>query len=435
MFSVHNTDLLSSQEISQLLCRPSNEASNNKERVQEIIDNVRQIGDEALLALSEEIDDVKLQSVSVSQSEMDAAMDSADPRFIQALETAAKNIERYHSQTQSTEARTETTPGVICERISRPISRVGLYIPAGTAPLPSTALMLCVPAVLAGCSEIVVCTPPKSNGLADESVIAAIQLCGVRKIFKVGGAQAIAAMAYGTQSIPKVDKIFGPGNSWVTAAKQLVATDPQGAACDLPAGPSEVLVIADDQANPEFVASDLLSQAEHGPDSQVILITTSERVAQATRAAIDHQLEQIPRASIAKQALENSRCLMVPSIERAIELSNRYAPEHLIINVKNARDWLSEVSSAGSVFLGPWSPESIGDYCSGTNHVLPTYGYASAHSGLSLSSFQKQISVQELSATGLKNLGWVAQTLAEKEGLLAHANAVTIRINTLAQKP
>ena len=433
MFNIQNVDSSSTTEIEAALRRPSNAASNNDARVEEIIDSVRRLGDEALLQLTQDIDGVSLESLQVTESEMDTVLNSAEPRFRQALESAADNIRRYHASTQPV-TQIETAPGVVCERITRPISRVGLYIPAGTAPLPSTALMLCVPAVLAGCGEVVVCTPPNQQGNADESVVAAVGLCGVSKIYKVGGAQAVAAMAYGTQSIPKVDKIFGPGNSWVTAAKQKVASDPHGAACDLPAGPSEVLVIADDHADPQFVASDLLSQAEHGPDSQVILITTSERQARSTLAAMEQQLKQLPRAPIAQRALENSRCLLVSDIDKAIELSNNYAPEHLIMNVENPRSWLDKISTAGSVFLGPWSPESMGDYCSGTNHVLPTYGYAKAHSGLSLSSFQKQISVQELSADGLRKLGWVAQTLAEKEGLLAHANAVTVRLKTLEKK-
>ena len=304
-------------------------------------------------------------------------------------------------------------------------------MPAGTAPLPSTAIMLAVPARIANCPIRVLCTPPRPDGSADPAVLTAARLCGITQVFKVGGAQAVAAMAFGTASVPKVDKIYGPGNSWVTAAKLLVANDPDGAALDLPAGPSEVLVIADEHANPSFVAADLLAQAEHSVDAQAILVTTSSQLANAVSRELEEQMARLSRGSMLVQAIEHSRIFIVATLEDAFEVSNRYAPEHLIVQVANARAWLPQVRNAGSVFLGPWTPETMGDYCSGTNHVLPTYGFARAYSGLSLIDFMKRITVQELSSAGLRNLGPTALTIAELEGLDAHANAVTVRLNSL----
>jgi histidinol dehydrogenase len=323
---------------------------------------------------------------------------------------------------------------VHCERILRPIPAVGLYVPAGSAPLPSTVIMLAVPARLVGCPTRVLCTPPASDGRANAAVLFAARLCGVEDVFKAGGAQAIAAMAYGTASVPKVDKIFGPGTALTTAAKQLVASDPDGAACDLPAGPSEVLVIADAGANAEFVAADLLAQAEHDTRSQAVLVTDSAELAAATAEALVRQARPLSRGAILAESIGNCRAIVVPDLATAVEVSNLYAPEHLIIQTRAPRDLLAAVVNAGSVFLGEWSPEPMGDYCSGTNHVLPTYGYARAYSGLSVTDFLKRITVQELTADGLRSLGPTAETLANLEGLDAHARAVTLRLAVLARQ-
>ena len=330
--------------------------------------------------------------------------------------------------------RVETAPGVVCERLSVPLQAVGMYVPAGTAPLPSSALMIGVPAQIAGCPTRVLCSPPRRDGRADPAVLYTARVCGVTHVFKAGGAQAVAAMAYGTGTIPKVDKIFGPGNAWVTAAKLLVAMDPDGAAYDMPAGPSEVLVVADHRAHPEFVASDLLAQAEHSVDAQVLLVTTSRELAHAVNREIDRQLARLSRSAIIRQALDASRLIFVDSLDTALDVSNEYAPEHLIIETERPRDWLPRVRHAGSVFLGAWTPESMGDYCSGTNHVLPTYGYARAFGGLSLADFMRQMTVQELTPEGIAGLGPVAQTLAMLEGLDAHANAVTVRLDRLPRE-
>lgn len=317
------------------------------------------------------------------------------------------------------------------ERVLRPITRVGLYVPAGTAPLPSTALMLGVPAAIAGCRQVVMCSPARADGRCDEAVLYVARLTGVHKVFKLGGAQAIAAMAYGTASVPKCDKLFGPGNAWVTEAKLQVSGDPAGAAIDMPAGPSEVLLIADAEASAAFVAADLLSQAEHGPDSQVVLLSPSQEMLDDVAAEVARQLAQLPRHAIATQALAQSRLIKVESLGQALEVSNQYAPEHLILQVREPRSWLENIESAGSVFLGAWTPESVGDYCSGSNHVLPTYGYARSYSGVSVASFQKQITVQEVSPDGLRNIGPCAATLAAAEQLEAHRRAVTMRLAVL----
>jgi histidinol dehydrogenase len=319
-------------------------------------------------------------------------------------------------------------PGVVCERYSQPLEAVGLYVPAGTAPLPSAAIMLAVPATIAACDVRILCTPPRPDGTADPAVLVAAQRAGVSEIYKVGGAQAIAAMAYGTESVPKVCKVFGPGNAWVTAAKSIVSMDPGGAAIDLPAGPSEVLVIADEQASAEFVAADLLSQAEHGTDSQVVMLTTSATLAAQVVTELDEQLDKLSRKTIAAEALACSRIILVDSIADAIAVSNRYAPEHLILQVETPRNLLPRLRNAGSIFLGPWTPESVGDYCSGTNHVLPTYGFARNFSGLSVDQFTRQTTAQELSRAGLENLGAAVVSLAGLEGLDAHAAAVTRRL-------
>jgi len=398
----------------------------------EIIDAVRAGGDRALYALTQRFDGVTLNSLSVSDAQIAAAENSLAADARRALERAIENVTRFHEAQVAVPLVVDTMPGVRCERRVVPVRAVGLYVPAGSAPLPSTAIMLGVPAQIAGCPVRVLCTPPRRDGSADSAVLFVARRCGIQRVFKIGGAQAVAAMAYGTESVPKVDKIFGPGNAWVTAAKQLVAQDAAGAAIDLPAGPSEVLVIADDTARADFVSADLLAQAEHSPDAQVLLVTTSRRLADQTRAQIAAQLQRLSRREIAQQSLAESRVVLVTDLQEAIDVSNAYGPEHLILECENPRGWLEHVTSAGSVFLGTWSPEPIGDYCSGTNHVLPTDGHARAFSGLSLLDFTKRITVQELSADGLRGLGPTARTLALLEGLDAHANAVSIRLDALA---
>lgn len=393
-----------------------------------IIADVRGNGDAALFEYTQRFDGASLQSLEVTPEEFSAAEQTLNTKQLEALHRAIGNVSRFHVAQLSDPIRIETSPGVICERQYRPIDAVGLYVPAGVAPLPSAAIMLAVPARIAGCMTRVICTPPRKDGTADPAVLTVARLCGVERVFKVGGAQAIAAMAYGTRSIPKVDKIFGPGSAWVTAAKLLVANDPDGAALDLPAGPSEVLVIADDSARADFVAADLLAQAEHSVDAQAILVTTSATLAQAVLQELETQMQRLSRAGTLRESIDHSRIFVVDSLEAAFELSNAYAPEHLIVQVGNARSWLPQVRNAGSVFLGTWTPETMGDYCSGTNHVLPTYGFARAYSGLSMTDFLKRMTVQELSADGLRDLGPTAVTIAELEGLDAHANAVQIRL-------
>jgi histidinol dehydrogenase len=402
------------------------------QRVSEIINDVRTRGDEAVFEFTRRFDGVSLSTMEVDDAEFAAAEQALTSEQRSALERAIGNVRRFHQAQLSDPLRVETSPGVICERHFRAVDAVGLYAPAGVAPLPSTIVMLAVPASIAGCPTRIVCTPPRKDGTADPAILLAAKLCGVHRVFKVGGAQAIAAMAYGTASIPKVDKVFGPGNSWVTAAKLLVANDPDGAALDLPAGPSEVLVIADETANAEFVAADLLAQAEHSADAQAILVTTSRALAEATLDQLEAQMQRLGRESTLRESINHARLFLVESLEAAFELSNAYAPEHLIAQVSNARDWLPRIRNAGSVFLGAWTPETMGDYCSGTNHVLPTYGFARAYSGLSLVDFQKRMTVQELSADGLRDLGPTAITIAGLEGLDAHANAVQVRLRQLA---
>jgi histidinol dehydrogenase len=402
-----------------------------KQRVAEIIARVRRDGDRALRELTTEIDGVQLTSLEVTAAEIDEAAGRLTERQRAAIETAAANIEKFHAPQRPREYEMDTMPGVRCERVVRPIASVGLYVPAGTAPLPSTALMLGVPAKLAGCPVRILCSPPQRDGRVDGAVLYAAKVAGVQRVFKIGGAHAVAALAYGTESVPKVEKIFGPGNTWVTEAKAQVDADPAGAARDYPAGPSEVLVIADEGANPEFVAADLLSQAEHGEDSQVLLVTTSPTLADAVDRALERQQARLPRQSILTGALAHSSTIVVDTLETAIEISNRYAPEHLILQVERPRDWLARVTAAGSVFLGPWTPESMGDYCSGTNHVLPTYGFARRYSSLGLADFVRSMTVQELSEDGIRRLGPVAATLAELEGLDAHGYAVKERLQAL----
>lgn len=399
-----------------------------KESVRGILEAVRLGGDDAIRELSDRYDGKAPESLRVSAEEFAEAATRLDGDQVAAIDLAIENVRRFHVQQRSTAIKVETMPGVVCERISHPVESVGLYVPAGTAPLPSAAIMLAVPAVIAGCPRIVLCTPPNSEGKADPAVLIAASKAGVSDIFKVGGAQAIGGMAFGTDSIPKVDKIFGPGSAWVTEAKSQVAAMSDGAAIDMPAGPSEVLVIADSAASPAFVAADLLSQAEHGADSQVILITDSAGLARDVSEQVGIQIEALSRREIASEAIGNSIAIIVESLADAIALSNEYAPEHLILQVGGARNLLPQIRNAGSVFLGAWSPESAGDYCSGTNHVLPTYGHARAYSGLSVDQFTRQMTVQELSRQGLEVMGDAIVTLANLEGLDAHARAVEIRL-------
>ncbi len=399
-----------------------------QEQVRAIVAEVRARGDAALYEYTERFDGVRLASLEAQPEDFAAARAQLSAEHIAALQRAIDNVRRFHEVQRAPVLKVETSPGVTCERHFRPIDAVGLYVPAGVAPLPSAAIMTAVPAAIAGCTTRIMCTPPRKDGTADPAVLVAAQLCQVERVFKIGGAQAIAAMAYGTESVPKVDKVFGPGNSWVTAAKLICANDPEGAALDLPAGPSEVLVIADETANATFVAADLLAQAEHSGDAQVILVTTSETLAQNVAQEVEAQMRRLGRESTLRVAIEHSRLFVVDSLETAFELSNRYAPEHLIVQVRNPREWLDHIRNAGSVFLGAWTPETMGDYCSGTNHVLPTYGFARAYSGLSLVDFMKRITVQELTPAGLQDLGPTAVRIAELEGLDAHANAVQVRL-------
>jgi histidinol dehydrogenase len=417
------------------LARPAFEArAEVAADVARLIDRVRREGDAALLALTERFDGVRLETLAVTPAEFSAARARLTAAQIGALERAAANVETFHAAQQLPPVSLETSPGVRCERISRAIRAVGLYVPAGSAPLPSAVVMLAVPARLAGCPERRLCTPPARDGGAHPAVLVAAQLCGIDTVFKVGGAQAIAALAYGTATIPKVDKIFGPGNAWVTAAKQQVAADPEGAAVDLPAGPSEVLVIADDSARPDFVAADLLAQAEHDPQSQAILVTPCPELASAVALEVQRQIPTLSRQAILEKSIGASRCIVVPDLHTAIAVANDYAPEHLLLQIREPRAALGQIRNAGSIFLGDWSPEPLGDYCSGTNHVLPTYGYARAYSGLSLMDFSKRITVQELTPAGLRDLGPVAATLAQLEGLDAHAAAVERRLLALEQR-
>jgi histidinol dehydrogenase len=395
------------------------------------IADVRARGDAALLELTKRFDRVELATLEVTPEEFQAAQSELQPQQLQALKRAIANVQRFHEAQLSMPISIETSPGVRCERHYRAIDAVGLYVPAGVAPLPSTAIMLAVPAKIAGCRTTIMCTPPRTDGTADPAVLVIAKLCGVDRVFKLGGGQAIAAMAYGTQSVPKVDKVFGPGNAWVTAAKILVASDPEGAALDLPAGPSEVLVIADHTANAQFVAADLLAQAEHSADAQSILVSTSRELIDAVNVELEAQMCRLGRERTVREAINHARLFLVSSLEDAFELSNEYAPEHLIIETDKARSWLPKVRNAGSVFLGTWTPETMGDYCSGTNHVLPTYGFARAYSGLSLTDFLKRMTVQELTADGLRDLGPTAVTIAAMEGLDAHANAVQVRLASL----
>jgi len=400
--------------------------------VAELIRDVVARGDAAVRDLSQRFDAVALADAQVTAAEFAAAEASLAAPLRAAIDEAASRIERFHRAGMPQAYALDTAPGVRCERVLRPIRRVGLYVPAGSAPLPSTALMLGVPAHLAGCTDAVLCTPPRPDGSADPAVLYAAARCGIKRVFKIGGVQAIAAMAFGTDSVPKCDKLFGPGNGYVTEAKRQVAMADGGAAIDMPAGPSEVLVIADDGATAAFVAADLLSQAEHGPDSQVILLSDSDALLDRVDREVELQLATLPRADIARTALAASRSIKVDTLEQAFAVSNAYAPEHLIVALRDARAWLPRVQAAGSVFLGDWAPEALGDYCSGTNHVLPTGGAARFCGGLSVASFQLAITVQEVQPHGLAAIGPCAVELATAEGLDAHRRAVTLRMDAAA---
>ncbi|EJU8775775.1 histidinol dehydrogenase [Vibrio parahaemolyticus] len=421
---------LSDEQQDAILERPAiAEGANITAAVADVIAKVRTQGDAALLELTEKFDRVKPESIRVPSKEINAASERLSAEMKQALEQAYSNIAKFHKAQKPQPIKVETQPGVMCEQVTRPIQKVGLYIPGGSAPLPSTVLMLGVPAKIAGCRKVVLCSPPP---IADEILYVA-KLCGIDEVYNVGGGQAVAAMAYGTKSVSKVDKIFGPGNAYVTEAKRQVSNDFRGAAIDMPAGPSEVLVIADETADPDFIAADLLSQAEHGPDSQVVLVTPSPIVADQVTDAVQRQLKALSRADIAQKALASSLIIISESITQAVSISNYYGPEHLIVQTKNPRELLPLLDNAGSIFLGDWSPESAGDYASGTNHVLPTYGYTRTYSSLGLADFSKRMTVQELSAEGLQNLAPTVVTMAEAEGLDAHKRAVTIRVEKLTK--
>ena len=430
--AIHNWPELTPDARREALRRPAQSSSAAMHaQVATIVADVRQRGDAALLEYTAKYDGARLDSLRVTDAEFADADKALNPPQHAALQRAIGNVQRFHEAQRSAPLQLETSPGVVCERHFLPLEAVGLYVPAGTAPLPSAAIMLAVPARIAGCDRRVLCTPPRRDGRADPAVLVAAKACGVTEMFKIGGAQAVAAMAYGTASVPKVDKIFGPGNAWVTAAKLLVSNDPEGAALDLPAGPSEVLVIADDGANPEFVAADLLAQAEHSVDAQAVLVALSLEFAQQVIAELDRQLLTLSRTQTLGEAIRNTRIFVTDTLASALALSNAYAPEHLILQVREPRAALTKVRHAGSVFLGQWTPETMGDYCSGTNHVLPTYGCARAYSGLLLVDFMKRMTVQELSAAGLQDLGPTAIQIAELEGLDAHANAVVRRLRAL----
>jgi len=427
MLKTYNYRELSDKEIDELVSRNADENNTIGERVEAIIKEVKTKGDNALLAFAEAFDKVKLESLYLNKEQIENIASTIGEEQKLAIETAYQNIHKFHQSQLKQEDKVETMPGVTCWRELRPIERVGLYIPGGTAVLPSTFLMLGVPAKIAGCKEIVVCSPPQKDGSINCYIAYVAKLLGVEKIYLAGGAQAVAAMAYGTESIPKVDKIFGPGNQYVTKAKTIIQSTTQ-TAIDMPAGPSEVLVIADETCNPVFVAADLLAQAEHGVDSQAVLVATSNAIIEQTIKQLKVQLEALPRKDIAAKAIENSYAVLADSLETAMNFSNVYAPEHLILATESWSLITHLISNAGSVFLGNLTPESAGDYASGTNHTLPTSAYARSYSGVSVDSFVKKVTFQHITPEGIKNLGTTVEVLAELEGLHAHKNAVTTRL-------
>jgi histidinol dehydrogenase len=410
----------------QIIQRPFMDTTLLEKSIRRILEKVKDNGDKALQKYCKEFDGVKLKKFLVSEKELSQAGKLLSDDLKNAIQQAKQNIETFHTAQQETIKKIETMPGIVCWRRSVAIEKVGLYIPGGSAPLFSTVLMLAVPATIVGCNEIILCTPPSKDGTIHPAILYTANLCGIHKIFKVGGAHAIAAMAFGTESIPKVFKIFGPGNQYVTYAKQLLQR--RSVAIDMPAGPSEVLIIADETAVPEFIVADLLSQAEHGPDSQVVLITTSESFAEKALVEIEKQIKELPRKEIIQHALQNSKLVIVKDLDEAVALSNLYAPEHLILSCTNAEQLTDKITSAGSIFLGNYSPESAGDYASGTNHTLPTNGYAAMYSGVSLDSFIKKITYQQITKEGLQNIGSTVMEMAAAEGLDAHKNAVAIRL-------
>lgn len=435
MTQVSNWDDLTAQQKQQALARPAQKNSQSlASTVAKILEQVKHDGDAALYALTERFDGANLAQLQLNADRVAQAELQLPNQVKQAIKQAYSQIYAFHEAQITDDVRVETIKGVVCELHHTALDSVGLYIPGGTAPLPSTVLMLGATAQVAGCRRKVLCTPPNKNGDIALEIIFAASLCEIDEIYLVGGAQAIAAMAYGTESIAQVDKIFGPGNSYVTEAKQQVSTEPQGAAIDMPAGPSEVLVIADAQANPDFAAADLLSQAEHGKDSQAVLVSDSLALIEATQKAVSQQLQQLSRQDIAEVAMSNSRYILTKSLAQSIDVSNQYAPEHLIIQTEHPRQLLPQLKYAGSIFLGAWSPESAGDYASGTNHVLPTYGYSKNYSSLGLADFCRRYTVQELSYDGLKSLASCIMTLADSEGLDAHKNAVAIRLKSEESK-
>lgn len=415
----------------KLLQRPAIDTSTLETSVSEVLQRVRTDGDAAVLQYTAQFDQVQLSHHQVSIDAFQLAERALDPELKASIRLAADNIRKFHAAQQIDVVKIETQPGVVCWRKNVAIERVGLYIPGGTAPLFSTVLMLGIPAQLAGCNQIVLCTPPQKDGSVHPAILFAAQCCGITQVFSVGGVQAIAAMAYGTETIPRVHKLFGPGNQYVTCAKRLLAAE--GIAIDMPAGPSEVAVFADATVPPIFVAADLLAQAEHGSDSQVVLVATEEKIVLAIQNEIAVLLQHLPRAAVAQKALENSHAFIVKDQVEAMRLLNQYAPEHLILACSNALELAQKVVNAGSVFIGPWSPESVGDYASGTNHTLPTNGFATAWSGVSLDSFVKKITFQELSPTGLINIGPSVETMAAAEGLEAHKLAVRLRLDYLTE--
>jgi histidinol dehydrogenase len=413
-----------------LICRrPVIKRADLTRKVQSIIQQVKESGDAAIRYYAKKFDNIQLQDIRVNGKEIKEGIEKTPQDLKDAIRQAFQNIQKFHALQQACEVEVETMPGVLCKRLVRPIERVGLYIPGGSAPLFSTVLMLGIPAKLAGCREIVLCTPPSPDGKIHPAILFTANLCGIKEIYKTGGAQAIAAMAYGTASIRAVSKIFGPGNQYVTQAKQIVSMD--GIAIDMPAGPSEVLVLADQTAHAGFIAADLLSQAEHGTDSQVVLVTNDKDLPARVNRELKAQLKKLNRRSIASVALQKSLAVVFNSTKNCVDFINTYAPEHLIINTRDPKGLLNKIESAGSVFLGPFSPESVGDYASGTNHTLPTNGYAKAISGISVDSFRKYITVQEISAAGLKKIGAIVEKMAEAETLDAHKHAVTIRLDYL----
>ncbi|WP_034039821.1 histidinol dehydrogenase [Wocania ichthyoenteri] len=416
-------------EWSEILKRPTQTVNDIEATVNQIFDDINQNGDKAIKKYTQKFDSVNLESNIVSVEEIDEAIKKVPANLQNAIKKAKQNIEVFHAAQKTSKIEVETTNGVLCWQEKRPIEKVGVYIPGGTAPLFSTVLMLCVPAQIAGCKEIILCSPPNKKGELAQEILYAAKLCGVTQIFKIGGIQAIAGLTFGTETIPQVYKIFGPGNQFVTVAKQLATK--HGVAIDMPAGPSELLVVADETANASYIASDLLSQAEHGIDSQVILVSTSKELINLVSEEIEKQLNMLPRKAIAEKAIENSKLIYVENNDLALQLINEYGPEHFIICAKNEDFYVNHIMNAGSVFIGNYTPESAGDYASGTNHTLPTTGFSKAYSGVNLDSFLKSMTFQKISKEGLLNIGETIELMAEAEGLQAHKNAVSIRLKDL----